>query len=391
MTYGRFLAAPLREALARSSVVVVMGPHGCGKTRLVGDVVPDARWIDLSVAGSAPETPEGVQELAGCLSGPAVFDGAEADPRFFETLAHCAPRFDFPLVVVSAVHPAETLGATWAERPDVALLELCPLATDELFPRKPSHRWQLMWLRGGTPEALSGDYFAWHQANLERVAREVSQAYCGAVSALQVHRLVEYVAVIYARPFLANAAAQHCGIDKNLIPSVLNALVDRFVLRIFIDSSRQGAGHAHTPHVFFRDTGLLHHLWGVEDEAGLRAHPNRQASWETFVLEETVRASGYRSQAPTPLVFHPGRRRLRTAPRAFRMPEEGSAILPVAGIVTARSGDDVAALAVGEDRAPVRVADFSSACWGFRQESGPRPRGAVRNAVAKGGGACGPE
>lgn len=132
--------------------------------------VPSARFIDLAASCTLPVTVEDLQVLAAGASGPVIFDNSEADPRFFETLAPCQARSEFPLVVLSALHPAEVVGATWCERPDVALLELCPLATDEIYPRKPSDRWQEMWLRGGTPDALLGDFRAWHAADLARLS-----------------------------------------------------------------------------------------------------------------------------------------------------------------------------------------------------------------------------
>lgn len=42
------------------------------------------------------------------------------------------------------------------------------------------------------------------------------------------------------------------------------------------------------PKVYFRDTGLLHHLLGVTDLDGLLVHPRSGASWEGFALEEVL-------------------------------------------------------------------------------------------------------
>jgi hypothetical protein len=44
------------------------------------------------------------------------------------------------------------------------------------------------------------------------------------------------------------------------------------------------------PKVYLRDSGLLHHLLGIRTERELLLHPKSGASWEGYVLEETLRA-----------------------------------------------------------------------------------------------------
>jgi predicted AAA+ superfamily ATPase len=45
-----------------------------------------------------------------------------------------------------------------------------------------------------------------------------------------------------------------------------------------------------SPKVYFRDTGLLHQLLGIHDTDGLERHPKCGASWEGYVVEETLKA-----------------------------------------------------------------------------------------------------
>jgi uncharacterized protein len=44
------------------------------------------------------------------------------------------------------------------------------------------------------------------------------------------------------------------------------------------------------PKIYFRDTGLLHSLLGIRSEKDLRGHPKSGASWEGYVVEETIKA-----------------------------------------------------------------------------------------------------
>ncbi|HDH06200.1 MAG TPA: DUF4143 domain-containing protein [Nitrospirae bacterium] len=46
-----------------------------------------------------------------------------------------------------------------------------------------------------------------------------------------------------------------------------------------------------SPKIYFRDTGLLHHLLGVRSKKELLGHPKSGASWEGYVIEETIKST----------------------------------------------------------------------------------------------------
>lgn len=45
------------------------------------------------------------------------------------------------------------------------------------------------------------------------------------------------------------------------------------------------------PKIYLRDTGLLHQLLGIRTALDLDTHPKAGASWEGYVVEETLRAT----------------------------------------------------------------------------------------------------
>jgi predicted AAA+ superfamily ATPase len=44
------------------------------------------------------------------------------------------------------------------------------------------------------------------------------------------------------------------------------------------------------PKIYFHDTGLLHYLLGIRSEKELFVNPKCGASWEGYVIEETIKA-----------------------------------------------------------------------------------------------------
>lgn len=53
-----------------------------------------------------------------------------------------------------------------------------------------------------------------------------------------------------------------------------------------------------SPKLYIRDTGLLHRLAGLTDEASLERWPNRGSSFEGLVIEELMTAGSYNLTAP---------------------------------------------------------------------------------------------
>jgi len=49
------------------------------------------------------------------------------------------------------------------------------------------------------------------------------------------------------------------------------------------------------PKVYLRDTGLLHALLRLPDDAALAGHPKLGASWEGFALEQALQCMGDRT------------------------------------------------------------------------------------------------
>ncbi|HLF90300.1 MAG TPA: DUF4143 domain-containing protein, partial [Anaerolineales bacterium] len=44
-----------------------------------------------------------------------------------------------------------------------------------------------------------------------------------------------------------------------------------------------------SPKIYFRDSGILHQLLGIESETDLQMHPKVGASWEGYAIEEAIK------------------------------------------------------------------------------------------------------
>ena len=91
---------------------------------------------------------------------------------------------------------------------------------------------------------------------------------------------------------MSSEFARSFGVSDKTVRGYLDVLSDTFMVRLLRPwhenlSKRQ----VKSPKVYFRDSGILHLLSGVEDFPQLHTHPRCGASWEGFALEETIRLS----------------------------------------------------------------------------------------------------
>jgi predicted AAA+ superfamily ATPase len=50
------------------------------------------------------------------------------------------------------------------------------------------------------------------------------------------------------------------------------------------------------PKIYFRDSGILHALFSLENKKDVLSHPKLGASWEGFALEEAVKTAGLKEE-----------------------------------------------------------------------------------------------
>jgi hypothetical protein len=90
---------------------------------------------------------------------------------------------------------------------------------------------------------------------------------------------------------LWNAAepARALGVSPSTTRRYLDLLTDALVLRQLQPwHANLGKRQVKSPKIYVRDSGLLHHLLGLETEKALLSHPKLGASWEGFVIEQVL-------------------------------------------------------------------------------------------------------
>ena len=292
--WTRPAAERLRTLARRFPSVLILGARQVGKTTLARQTFPGHAYVDLeepATRGRFQDEPTFHLERAGAR--PVILDEVQAVPAVLAALRGLidrAPRRHGRFVLLGSAQPTLVRGVSESLAGRVGILELDPLTASETSHGRPVRRWDAVWLRGGFPGALTGDFRDWWEAYLRTyVERDLPHLGVGA-DPLLLRRLL--VMLAHAQGGLLNASTfgQSLGVTYHTVQRYLDILEQTFLIRRLPPYFRNvGKRLTKAAKVYLRDTGLLHHLLNLRSLGAVEEHPVYGHSFETFVLEEIIR------------------------------------------------------------------------------------------------------
>ncbi|MBE7419879.1 MAG: ATP-binding protein [Ideonella sp.] len=293
--FPRLALPALRAAAAGFPVVVVLGARQVGKTTLARTAFANHRYVDLEDPRTAARFRDDARfelDAAADASG-LILDEAQAVPAVFAALRGAVDaqrsrhgRF----IVLGSAQPALVRGVSESLAGRAAVLELDPLTAHEAGQGSDAAPWQQLWLRGGFPDALRGDFRSWWESYLRLLLERDLPQYGVRADPLFMHRLLTMLAHQHGGLLNASALGGSLGVSHHALLRHLDVLEAVYLLRRLPPYFRNvGKRLTKAPKVYLRDTGLLHHLLNIATADELAAHPVRGASWEGFVIEDVLR------------------------------------------------------------------------------------------------------
>ena len=283
-----------------SKVVALLGPRQSGKTTLarkfcrISELPFDAglNYFDL-------EDPAHLERLRNpklaleSLHGLVVIDEIQLRPELFPILRVLVDREESGarfLILGSASRDLIQQGAeTLAGR--IGFVEVTPFGMSE------TAEVERLWLRGGFPPSfLAGsdeDSWRW-RANYIRTFLERDIPALGLqIPSAALRRFWMMLAHYHGQTFNASEIGKNLGVADTTVKRHLDILTGTFMVRRLAPwFENLGKRQIKTPKIYFRDSGILHHLLGIPDLATMVVHPKLGASWEGFALEQVIRLSG---------------------------------------------------------------------------------------------------
>ncbi|MEK7721841.1 MAG: ATP-binding protein [Elusimicrobiota bacterium] len=287
----------ISSCIKESPVTVLLGARQTGKTtlaRLMAEKYGKAEIFDLEEAASrrALENPE--TALSG-LRGLVVIDEVQRLPGLFEVLRplcdnHPA-RARFLLLGSASLTLVKGVSESLAGR--AIFVKIPGFSLDEIG----AENMDRLWLRGAFPRAYlaadTGAAIRWLDGFVSTfLERDLPQMGIK-VPAGALRRFWMMLAHYHGQICNFSELARAMDISSNTARSYLDILSGAFMLRMLPPwheniKKRQ----IKAPKAYFRDSGLLHLLLGVQTMRQLRSHPRYGAAWEGFALEQILAVCG---------------------------------------------------------------------------------------------------
>jgi len=284
----RKLTNTIISRLKQFPAVALLGPRQSGKTTLAKTF--SARYYDLEVEQEKLRLDLQWDEITQS-DHLIILDEAQSYPEIFPRIRSAIDNRRDKMgrfMILGSVSPGLMVQVSEFLTGRIALCELSPFCIDEVRRKGLDN----LWLVGGFPDGgiLKRDRFPLWQKNYLDVLAMRDLPQWGLPATPQVtQRLFRMLAVSNGNLWNASQIGKSMGLSYHTANSYLNYLEQAYLVRRlqpFHASIRKRL--VKSPKVYWRDTGLLHSLQGVNSSDDLIVQPWVGFSWEGFVIEQIL-------------------------------------------------------------------------------------------------------
>ena len=292
----RRLNGQLLEFLDYFPVIGLLGPRQVGKTTLVKHNIPafkkDSIYIDL-------ESPEDYNKLSDAelfLNNHedkiVIIDEVQLLPKLFPIIRSLVDRNRVPgrFILLGSASPDLIRDSSESLAGRIVYLELNPFDIVELNNIK---TYEQLWLKGGFPGSILQDNenisIHWMRGFIKTyIERDLPILGLGA-PLKTIEKLWLMLAHINGNLINYSQIASSLGISANSVKSYIHFFEQAFLIKtlqpFYVNTKKR---LVKSPKLYFRDTGILHHLLRLFRYDDLFGHPSIGNSWEAFVIQQII-------------------------------------------------------------------------------------------------------
>jgi uncharacterized protein len=284
----RHLSLSILNASRSFGALVLTGPRRSGKTWLLRNLFPKARYLlfeDPDVVGRFRADPQGFLDD---IETPVILDEVQNVPEIFNyvrTRIDRAPNRKGRWLLTGSQESSfmRNVGESMAGR--AAILHLLPLALAEST--------KVGLLNGGYPEVLARPrqrslwFASYVQTYIERDVRSISQVQ----DLAKFRRFLVLLATRHGHMLNKTELAAPLGMSVPGITNWIDILqATGLILLVQPYFENLGKRLVKTPKLYFIDSGLACHLLGIESDLQLQRSPFLGPVFEGFVASEIIKS-----------------------------------------------------------------------------------------------------
>jgi len=280
----------LKEQLKVHAVAALLGPRQCGKTTLASllaeDYLEPIHHFDLENPSDLLALSEPMRILER-LNGLVIIDEVQRLPSLFPILRVLVDRKQAHYLILGSAsrdliqNSSETLAGR------IGYIELTPFQM-----REGCQAPQLL-VRGGFPRSYLADSekdsYLWREAYIQTFLERDIPNLGFQVPPLMLRRFWMMLAHVHGQLLNMNSLGTSLGVSGHSVRHYLDILAGTFMVRVMPPwYSNIQKRQVKTPKIYFRDSGILLTLLGLQSEEAMLRHPSLGPIWEGFALEQVI-------------------------------------------------------------------------------------------------------
>ncbi|MEI7581339.1 ATP-binding protein [Runella sp.] len=272
----------------------IVGSRQVGKTTLVKSLNEKLKkpfqYLDLELPEDRLKLTDPALYLSRFADHLIIIAEIQLMPELFPILRSLIDQNRHPgrFLILGSASPTllSRSGESLAGR--IVYQELNPFTINEIKP----DNWESHWLKGGFPDAYLFDEtnsWTWRNSFLNSYqTRDLPQLGLNA-SPIVLDRLFKMLASINGELLNVAMLSKSLGISASVISNYLDFLENSYLIRrLYSYSPNIRKRIVKSPKIYFRDSGLLHRILGVQTTEELYGSPLSGNSFESYVVQQIV-------------------------------------------------------------------------------------------------------
>jgi uncharacterized protein len=286
------LLRKLKTIVDRCPVVFLIGPRQCGKTTLARNLIniTSSNYFDLEDPASLSRLNDPMEALRS-LEGLVVIDEIHTKPDLFSILKILSDRRPLParFLLISSVSPRlfGELSKTLAGKAEI--LFMTGFGVEEVGINEQNRHW----LRGGFPLSYLSESdeasLKWRKNFVDTFINVSLSRIDPKIYDQSFQKFWTSLADCHGRGLDTAELSRSISVDETYILNCLNLFEDMFLIRKLQPLFPDQLKGINSIKIYFRDSGLLHHLLGLTSIEEIFKHPQLETSWKGYIIEELLR------------------------------------------------------------------------------------------------------